>query len=80
MSDGIYQGAIANPANQDQAVQFTETGIKLFDKNGQVIKAGDKNPSVGAHSADRTKVSTRLRTIEAADAPKVRLRAEIVPK
>ncbi|RUV98226.1 hypothetical protein EOA75_01445 [Mesorhizobium sp. M1A.F.Ca.IN.022.07.1.1] len=37
MSDGIYQGAIANPANQDQAVQFTEGGIKLFDKNGQII-------------------------------------------
>jgi hypothetical protein len=38
MSDGVYMGAIVNPANQDQAVQFTETGIKLFDKNGQIIE------------------------------------------
>jgi hypothetical protein len=38
MSDGIYHGAIVNPANQDQAVQFTEGGVKIFDKNGQVIE------------------------------------------
>ncbi|MER9376012.1 hypothetical protein [Mesorhizobium sp. M0491] len=38
MSDGVYTGTIVNPANQDQAVQFTETGIKLFDKNGQIIE------------------------------------------
>ena len=38
MSDGIYMGTIVNPANQDQAVQFTEGGIKLFDKNGQIIE------------------------------------------
>ncbi|MBZ9683199.1 hypothetical protein LB531_21310 [Mesorhizobium sp. CO1-1-2] len=38
MSDGIYMGAIVNPANQDQAVQFTEGGMKFFDKNGQIIE------------------------------------------
>lgn len=54
--------------------------VEVLDKSGQVIKAGDRSPSVGGHSADTTKVSTRMRTVEAADAPKVRLRAEIVPK
>jgi hypothetical protein len=54
--------------------------VEILDKNGQVIKAGDRSPHVSAHSADRVKVSTRLRTVEAADAPKVRLRAAIVPR
>jgi hypothetical protein len=54
--------------------------VEVLDKSGQVIKAGDKNPTVSAHEAETAKVSTRMRTVEAADAPKVRLRAEIVPK
>jgi len=54
--------------------------VEVLDKSGQVIKAGDKSPNVSAHSAERVKVSTRLRTVEAADAPKVRLRAAIIPK
>ena len=54
--------------------------VEVLDKSGQVIASNDRSPSVSAHSADRVKVSTRLRTVEAADAPKVRLRAEVVPK
>jgi hypothetical protein len=54
--------------------------VEILDRNGQVIKAGDRSPHVSGHSADRVKVSTRLRTVEAADAPKVRLRAAIVPR
>ncbi|MGX5803484.1 hypothetical protein ACWGS9_19865 [Bradyrhizobium sp. Arg314] len=38
LADGVYMGTIVNPANQDQAVQFTEGGIKVFDKNGQIIE------------------------------------------
>lgn len=66
--------------NRSSTKYEVHVSVEVLDKSGQVIKAGDKNPSVGAHSADTTKVSTRMRTIEAADAPKVRLRAEIVPK
>jgi hypothetical protein len=54
--------------------------VEVLDGSGQVIKAGDRSPSVGAHSAEESRVSTRIRTIEAADAPKVRLRAAIIPK
>ena len=38
LADGVYHGAMLNPANPTQAVQFTETGMKLFDKNGNVIE------------------------------------------
>jgi hypothetical protein len=42
LADGIYIGAVLNPANPDQYVQFTETGVKVADKNGNVIEtSGD---------------------------------------
>lgn len=68
---------IDNRSSQKYEVHVS---VEVLDKSGQVIKAGDKNPTVSAHEAESAKVSTRMRTIEAADAPKVRLRAEIVPK
>jgi hypothetical protein len=37
LADGTYIGATINPANPDQAVQFTETGLRIFDKNGNVL-------------------------------------------
>ncbi len=66
--------------NRSSTKYEVHVSVEILDKSGQVIKAGDRNPTVGAHEAETAKVSTRMRTIEAADAPKVRLRAEIVPK
>jgi hypothetical protein len=54
--------------------------VEVLDKDGQVIKAADGKTGVGSHSADKVRVSTKMRTIEAADAPKVRLRGAIIPK
>lgn len=39
-SDGVYHGAILNPANPTQYVAFTATGIVIFDKNGNTITMG----------------------------------------
>jgi hypothetical protein len=72
-----WEFSIDNRSSQKYEVHVS---VEVLDKSGQVIKAGDKNPTVSAHEAESSKVSTRMRTIEAADAPKVRLRAEIVPK
>ncbi|MEX0878549.1 MAG: hypothetical protein WEB59_01300 [Thermoanaerobaculia bacterium] len=66
--------------NRSSAKYEVHLSVEVLDKSGQVIKAGDRTPSVSAHEAENVKVSTRMRTVEAADAPKVRLRAEIVPK
>jgi hypothetical protein len=38
LADGVYIGAMLNPANPDQAVQFTDTGMVMFDKNGNKIE------------------------------------------
>lgn len=72
-----WEFAIDNRSSEKFEVKLM---VEVLDSSGQVIKSGDRSPSVGAHSADRTRVSTKLRTIEAADAPKVRLRAAIIPK
>jgi preprotein translocase subunit SecF len=72
-----WEFQIDNRSSQKYEVKLM---VEVLDKNGQVIKAGDRSPNVSAHSADNVKVTTRLRTVEAADAPKVRLRAAIIPR
>jgi len=38
LADAVYFGGIVNPADPTQAVQFTSTGLKVFDKNGNIIE------------------------------------------
>ena len=54
--------------------------VEVLDKDGKVLKADDRSASVDPFESDEVRVSGRLRTVDAADAPKVRLRADIIPK
>jgi hypothetical protein len=55
--------------------------VEVLDKNGKVLKDGDRSGTVDAGQIDDAiRLSTRMRTLDAADSPKVRVRAEIVPK
>ncbi|HEY3202798.1 MAG TPA: hypothetical protein VGL03_03960 [Thermoanaerobaculia bacterium] len=55
--------------------------IEVLDKNGKVVKADDRSGTVDAGKIDDAiRVSGRMRTIDAADSPKVRVRGEIIPK
>lgn len=38
MADGVYHGAMLNPATPDQGIQWTDTGFRVFDKNGNVME------------------------------------------
>lgn len=38
MADGVYTGAILNPAVPTQSVQFTGTGVKIFGAGGGVME------------------------------------------
>lgn len=38
LADGVYIGAILNPADPTQYVQFTANGIKIADKNGNIVE------------------------------------------
>lgn len=44
LADGVYHGAMLNPANPKQYVQFTTTGVKIADRNGNIIEM--KNGSI----------------------------------
>lgn len=55
--------------------------VDVLDKDGKVLKSDDRSASADAGKIDDSiRVSGRILTLQAADAPKVRLRAEIVPK
>ena len=55
--------------------------VEILDAKGEVVKASDRSGTVDAGKIDDSmRLSTRMRTIDIADSPKVRVRAEIVPK
>ena len=55
--------------------------VEVLDKNGKVLKSSDRSDTVDAHKLDDDiRVSTRMRTVDIADAPKARVRAEIGAK
>ena len=55
--------------------------VEVLDKSGKVIKSGDRSDTVDAGKTDDDiRLSTRMRTIDIADAPKVHLKAEIGSK
>lgn len=55
--------------------------VEVLDAKGDVVKASDRSGTVDAGKTDDSiRVSTRMRTIDIADSPRVRVRAEIVPK
>src|SRR5262245_24123011 len=55
--------------------------VEVLDKDGKVIKSSDRSGSVDAHKVDdEIRVSTRMRTLDIADAPKAHLRATIDTK
>lgn len=52
--------------------------VEVLDKNGKVLKSSDRSDTIDAHKLDDDiRVSTRMKTIDIADAPKARLRAHI---
>lgn len=66
--------------NRSPAECKVKLWVEVLDKTGKVVKADDRSASVDAFEDDLVRVSGRLRTLDAADAPKVRLRADIIPK
>ncbi len=55
--------------------------LEVLDKQGDLVKAGDRSDTVGAGELDDDiRISTRMKTLAIADAPRVRIRAEIRTK
>jgi hypothetical protein len=67
-----------NHGNREYKIHFW---VEILDAKGTVIKASDRSGTIDAGKIDDSfRVSTRLRTLDIADAPKVRIKAEILPK
>ncbi len=55
--------------------------VDVYDRNGKIVKSSDKTDTVDDHKMDdNIRVSTRMRTIDIAEAAKAHLRVEIGPK
>lgn len=55
--------------------------VDIYDKSGRVVKSGDKSDTVDDHKLDdNIRLSTRMRTLEIADAPRAHIRADIEPR
>ena len=55
--------------------------VEIYDKSGHVVKSSDKTDTVDGHKMDdNIRLSTRMKTLDIADSPKARIRAEIGPK
>lgn len=55
--------------------------VDIYDKAGRVVKSSDKSDTVDAGKLDdNIRISTRMRTLDIADSPKVSLRGEIGPR
>ena len=52
--------------------------VEVLDKNGQVVKSSDRNVTIDGFEDESYRLSMRMRTLDAADSPKVRVRASFV--
>lgn len=68
---------VSNSGNRKCRISLA---IEVLDKKGNVVKSSDRNDSVSPGELDDDiRVSTLMRTLDIVDAPKVRIRAKIVP-
>lgn len=55
--------------------------VDIYDKAGRAVKSSDRSDTVDAGKLDdNIRISTRMRTLDIAEAPKATIRAEIGPK
>ena len=50
--------------------------VEVLDKNGQIVKSSDRNVTIDGFEDESYRLSMRMRTLDAADSPKVRVRAQ----
>jgi hypothetical protein len=52
--------------------------VEVLDKNGKVITSSDRGVTIDGFADESYRISGRMRTLDAADSPKVRVRASFV--
>ena len=80
-SDNFWVWWNCHVENRGQVKCKIQLWVDIYGKNGQVVKSGDRSDTVDSGKLDdNIRVSTRMRTLDIADAPKAHIRAEIGPK
>jgi hypothetical protein len=70
-----------NVANKSDRKCQIRLWVEILGKKGNVVKSSDRGGSVDAGEPDDDiRVSTLMKTLDIADAPKVRVRATVLPK
>lgn len=52
--------------------------IEVLDKSGHVVTSSDRSVTIDGFESESYRISGRMRTLDAADSPKVRVRAQFV--
>ena len=52
--------------------------VEVLDKSGQVVKSSDRGVTIDGFEDESYRLPMRMRTLDAADSPKVRVRASFV--
>jgi hypothetical protein len=70
-----------NVANRSDRKCQIKLWLEILDKKGNVVKSSDRSGSVDPGELDDDiRVSTLMKTLDIADAAKVRVRATVIPK
>ena len=52
--------------------------VEVLDKDGKIVKSTDRSVTIDGFEDESYRLSMRMRTLDAADSPKVRVRAQFV--
>jgi hypothetical protein len=52
--------------------------VDVLDKDGKIIKSSDRSVTIDGFEDESYRLSMRMRTLDAAEAPKVRVRAQFI--
>jgi hypothetical protein len=70
-----WQFEVANRGPEKFKIKLV---IEVLDKSGQVVKSSDRGVTIDGFEDESYRISMRMRTLDAADSPKVRVRASFV--
>ena len=52
--------------------------VEVLDKAGKVVTSSDRSVTIDGFESESYRISGRMKTLDAADSPKVRVRAQFI--
>ena len=70
-----WQFEVANRGPEKWKMKLS---VEVLDKDGKVVNSSDRSVTIDGFEDESYRISGRMRTLDAADSPKVRVRAQFV--